>query len=458
MQSSDAPTTRNTRVGWLTFAAALAVTFTLGILVAAVIERRKESNQAPRLIVPVSQFDGDNAKWGKNFPREYESWLATAQGGSRTKYGGPVDFSHLERDPKLRILFQGYPFEVNYNDDRGHMHALDDVRATPRRIPAKGGKLQPGTCMSCKSSDVPGLMQAMTPGKFYQATFDQINAKVSHPVGCADCHDADTMELRISRPALIEAFAAMGKDITKATHQEKRSLVCAQCHVEYYFAKQPGDTKKGTYLTFPWKHGTTVDAMEQYYMEDKRHVDWVHPVSKTEMIKMQHPDYEVYLSGVHAYRNVACADCHMPYTSEGGVKFTDHHIQSPLKNITNSCGVCHRWSENELRDRVYAIQDRIWKLENRAEDALIAAHREVGAAMQAGATDAQLKTARDFLRRGQLRWDYVASNNGMGFHAPQECEYDLGTAIDMAQEARLSVARLKLPAAKTQAGAGTRAR
>ena len=49
------------------------------------------------------------------------------------------------------------------------------------------------------------------------------------------------MNLHISRPALIEAFQRQGKDITKATQQEMRSLVCAQCHVEYYF-KGDGNT------------------------------------------------------------------------------------------------------------------------------------------------------------------------------------------------------------------------
>ena len=36
-----------------------------------------------------------------------------------------------------------------------------------------------------------------------------------------------------------------------------RSLVCAQCHVEYYFK---GD---GKYLTFPWDKGMTVEAAGQ---------------------------------------------------------------------------------------------------------------------------------------------------------------------------------------------------
>jgi hypothetical protein len=54
----------------------------------------------------------------------------------------------------------------------------------------------------------------------------------------------------------------MGRNIDEATHQEMRSLVCAQCHVEYYF--RPGDN----YLVFPWdENGITADAQEQFLDE-----------------------------------------------------------------------------------------------------------------------------------------------------------------------------------------------
>jgi len=431
--------------GWSFFFILGAATFFFGLMVSSVTERRQEAKLPPQVLTPIKAYEGDSAVWGVNFPREYESWKRTAAGSTPTKYGGPVKFSHLQRDPMLKQLFAGYPFSVEYDEDRGHMHAIEDVMATARRDPKRGGKPQPGTCMTCKSSDVPGLMQKMGTGKFYQAHFEDIAARVnkSHPIGCADCHDPKTMELHISRPALREAFNAMGRDVDQASHQEMRSLVCAQCHVEYYFAKQPGDTKKGTYLTFPWKEGLTVDDMDTYYTKDVRQVDWVHPVSKTEMVKMQHPDYETYSQGIHAYRGVACADCHMPYRSEGGVKYTEHDIQSPLKNISNSCAVCHRWSEAEVKARVESIQDTTHELLQDAEQALVAAHAEVGKAAAAGATDADLKAARELLRRAQLRWDYVAAGNGMGFHAPQECARVLATAINLAQQARLEVAKLR---------------
>ena len=132
----------------------------------------------------------------------------------------------------------------------------------------------------------------------------------------------------------------------------------------------------------------------------------------------------------------------MPYRTEGGVKFTDHHVQSPLLNIANSCGVCHRWSEEEIRIRVENIQETVHRARVDAEDVLARAHIDLAAAMQAGVPDEELAPLRQLVRHAQFRWDFVASNNGMGFHAPQECTRLLGDSRELAQEARIGVARL----------------
>lgn len=267
-------------------------------------------------------------------------------------------------------------------------------------------------------------------GDFYAVPFAERAADIHHPIACLDCHDPKTMQLRISRPALLEGLAARKVNPDEITHQDMRTLVCAQCHVEYYFKK---DTN---YLTFPWSQGLDAEDMEQYY-ETLGFTDWVHGISGTPMVKMQHPDYEIYTHGIHAYRNVACADCHMPYRTEGGMKFTDHHVQSPLLNIENSCMVCHRWSEEEIRSRVEGIQDSVRQGRDRAEQALVRAHFDVAACMQAGAKGEELKKVRSLVRAAQLRWDYVAANNGMGFHAPQETGRVLTAAVELAQEARV---------------------
>ncbi|MBC8373319.1 MAG: ammonia-forming cytochrome c nitrite reductase subunit c552, partial [Planctomycetes bacterium] len=125
-----------------------------------------------------------------------------------------------------------------------------------------------------------------------------------------------------------------------------------------------------------------------------------------------------------------------------GMKFTDHHVQSPLLNIENSCAVCHRWSETELKTRVETIQTKVANARIKAEDALVAAHFDVAAAMEAKVADAELAPVRKMIRHAQFRWDYVAANNSMGFHSPQESMRILGDAVNNTQTARIHLARL----------------
>jgi nitrite reductase (cytochrome c-552) len=209
-----------------------------------------------------------------------------------------------------------------------------------------------------------------------------------------------------------------------------RSLVCAQCHVEYYFKG-----KEDKYLTFPWDRGFSADSMEAYY-DGIQHVDWTHALSKTPMLKAQHPDYELFKTGIHAERNIACAECHMPYQSEGGVKFTNHKIQSPLNNIANSCQVCHRETEAVLRKNVEDRQDKIRELLSAAEDALVHAHIDARSAWNNGAEDEEMKPALTLIRHSQWRWDWVAASNGLGFHSPVEAARVLASSIQKAEQAR----------------------
>jgi nitrite reductase (cytochrome c-552) len=415
--------------GWALLIVTMAATFLLGLLAASILQRREEARQRLPLR-PIGQWETDSAKWGENYPREYEAYKKMADSATRTKYGGAYPRDYLEETPANVILFAGYAFAKEYRQARGHVHAIEDVTQT-KRVNEKTA----ATCWTCKSPDVPRLINAMGPEKFYAGKFDDLKAEITHPIGCLDCHEPNTMRLRITRPALREAFARQGKDIEQASHQEMRTLVCAQCHVEYYFKG------KGNYLTFPWDKGTAPEQIEQYY-DAADFADWTHAISKAKMVKLQHPDYEVYRTGVHAYRDIACADCHMPYRTEGGVKFTDHHIQSPLLNVAGSCVVCHRWSEEEIRSRVEGIQDKVHQARGWAETMLARAHFDIAAAMQAGATDEELSTVRKLVRNAQLRWDYVAASNGMGFHSPEECVRILAAAIDLAGQCRVECARI----------------
>ncbi len=428
--------------GWMVFAAVLVAVFAIGLLLASILERRAEGAQGQRVLQPVARWESDSSKWAANWPREYASWKATEQSDTHTKHGGSAMRDLLAEDPHNVILFAGYPFSKDYNQARGHQHAVGDVLATGRDIDGTKGNSpgKPGTCWTCKSPDVPRLMAEMGTAKFYDTPAKDLMPEITHNIGCADCHDPATMALAISRPALVEAFERQGKDITQVSHQEMRTLVCAQCHVEYYFKKDEAKGQKA-YLTFPWDKGMGVEDMDAYY-DEKQFADWTHPISGAKMVKMQHPDYEVYTKGIHAYRNVSCADCHMPYKTEGGQKFTDHQVRSPLTNISNSCAVCHRWGEDEIRGRVESIQDKILEGRLIAEEAIAKAHFDIAACKQAGASDEELAEVRKLVRKAQLRWDYVAANNGMGFHAPQECQRILAAAADLGQQCRLAAARV----------------
>jgi len=428
-------------LGWLLFLITVVVVFLLGLLASSIIERRSEAVFAYTPKVDYSPFEPRNEVWGKNFPREYESYLKTADTTFRSKYGGSATIDMLAEDPRLVVLWAGYSFSKDYKQSRGHYYAVEDIRTTLRTGAPKDGNPspQPNTCWTCKSPDVPRLMNQRGIADFYKGSWETLGAEVVNPIGCADCHDAATMNLHISRPALVEAFAGMGKDVTKATYQEMRSLVCAQCHVEYYFDKKK--IAGVAYLTFPWSKGMTCEDMEKYY-DEMEFTDWTHALSRAPMLKAQHPDYELFMKGIHAERGVSCADCHMPYISQGGQKFTDHHVQSPLNNVANSCQVCHREETEQLIKDVNERQEMIRENGARLEELLVRAHLEAKAAWDYGATEEQMKDILQHIRHAQWRWDFTAASHGAAFHSPLETGHILSSGIALANEARLQLARV----------------
>lgn len=428
-------------LGWLIFLITIIIVFVLGMLASSIIERRAEAVFAYSPKLTFSPFEPRNSKWGDFFPREYNTYMKTSDTTFRSKYNGSATIDMLEESPEMVILWSGYLFSREYKQGRGHYHAIEDIRKILRTgSPGKDvPSPQPNTCWTCKSPDVPRLMNESGAAGFYCGTWDSKGSEIMNPIGCADCHDSKTMNLRISRPALLEAFEATGRDISKVSHQEMRSLVCAQCHVEYYFNKKMIEGVQ--YLVFPWKKGTSLENMEHYY-DSINFSDWTHSLSRAPMLKAQHPDYEMYLTGVHASRGVSCADCHMPFISEGGQKFTDHHIQSPLNNVSNSCQVCHREETQKLVNDVYSRQDKIFENRSRLEKLLVRCHVEAKTAWDKGATDAQMKDILQDIRHAQWRWDYSAAGHGNSFHSPVETGRIISGGIAIAQDARIKLARL----------------
>ena len=429
---------RKPSIGWAIFFGSMVVVFLLGLLAASITERRAEiATIAANRIENIEPNDPRSENYKTNFSREYNTWKKTQEMGFRSKYNGNDMQDVLEARPEMVVLWAGYAFSKDYSAPRGHMHALVDNRNTLRTgtPEQEGDGPQPAACWVCKSPDVPRVMHEQGIEGFYKHKWGDLGSQIVNPIGCATCHDSETMNLHISQPALIEAFQARGKDINDATPQDMRSLVCAQCHVEYYFA---GADKV---VTFPWKDGMTVEDMEAYY-DQIEFSDWTHGLSRAPMLKAQHPDYEVFLLGTHAQRGLSCADCHMPYKADGAIKFSDHQIMSPLKNVANTCQVCHRDSEENLIKYVYDIQDKANEIRDRVEIELSKAHILAKAAWDNGASDAEMANTLKLLRQAQWRWDFSVATHGGSFHAPIEIQRILAHSLDRTMQAQLEVQKV----------------
>lgn len=402
----------------------------------------------------------DAAVWGKRFPVHYADYMKTVD-QTRTRYGGSeatqrtpseadprsvVSQSRLEEDPRLKTMWDGYAFAVDFREERGHAFMLDDQTYTERQKVVK----QPGSCLSCHASTYLAYMR-LGDGDLMKG-FDIMNAKpftearkeVSHPVSCIDCHDSKTLKLRITKPAFINGIKAYKAsqgvadyDVNRdATRAEMRSFVCGQCHVEYYF-KGEGKT-----LTFPWQKGLKIENMLAYY-DEVNHKDWTHKQTGAEALKAQHPEFELYSQGSHARAGVACVDCHMP-KKEGPVKLTDHHVRSPLVMVAQSCGSCHKTTDAaELKDRAETIQTRTYKMRNLAMDALMDLIDQISKAKALGKTDQELAEARGYQRKAQFYLDFIEAENSMGFHAPQEAVRILGESMNFSRLGLMSLSGFK---------------
>ena len=432
----------------------------------------------------------DPAEWGKLFPAQYADYLRTSE-RTGTKYGGggsgAIARSRLEENPHLKTLFAGYAFAADYRARRGHAYMLADQRETLR---VEAPFSQSGACLQCHSSNVtvyrnqgvadgaPGSpSEPLTSRNGYaqlqrgfekvgKMPFEEATKLVDHPLACIDCHDPKTMKLRVTRPAFIQgiiAFAASGaiaaqfSSIEKwragnraepydpneaASKQEMRSFVCGQCHAEYGY-----DTE--ITLFYPWNNGFKGDDIENYYnsykMPDGRTFsDWKHEESGAEVLKAQHPEFELWSQGIHSRSGVSCADCHMPYRKEGESQMSDHYVRSPMLGKLEACRDCHKSTAEEVREDVEDIQERTNRMLRRAEESVVELIREIVAARAAGYEDNQLQEAQEFQRGAQWRVDFIGSENSMGVHASGEAFRMLTEAMDLADKGRTAVYNMRL--------------
>lgn len=424
-------------------------------LLTDIFEKKQEAKLPFSRVVELTDDTADPAVWGQNFPNQYDTFIRTVD-HERTRFGGSETFpqdpsdddprtavppSKLEHIPQLKRMWNGYAFAVDYREKRGHAYMLEDQVYTLRTKVVQ----QPGTCLNCHASTYNPWKELGDgdPHVGYeianQMPFDEAKQHFTQAIACIDCHDATTMALRITRPGFIEGIKALkakeGIDDydpnTMATRQEMRSYVCAQCHVEYYF----GTEKKE--LVFPWHEGLKAEEMLAHFDEAK-FSDWLHKETGAPMIKVQHPEFELWSKGTHAAAGVSCTDCHMPYKRVGAMKITDHHARSPLLDVSAACQTCHKVPERELLDRAEAIQIRTRDMRGKALDALVDLIDDINQAQELD-PDLDLTEALEFQRKASFFVDFVVSDNSNGFHAPQEAVRILGTSIDYSRKGQNAV-------------------
>ncbi|MFI4915494.1 MAG: ammonia-forming cytochrome c nitrite reductase subunit c552 [Phycisphaerales bacterium JB060] len=513
-------------------AASAVAMFVVTIVLVTMFQHKQDARTPFIRVVEVDEATTDPRPWGLNWPHQYDGYMRTAEG---VQHGGSsaLAASKLEESPWLRRLYAGYAFSLDYREARGHAYMLYDQTATERVT----RRQQSGACLHCHASNTVAYRRVGLEAMGLDASDEALAAEFNmpavirgfeevsrrpyhevlailaqspdgtpdndaplhprldqpneletpaghidlgnaHPVSCIDCHDPQTMAIRVTRPGFMQgigALAASDEPVPHmpsidrwrqgsrdepydpnalATRQEMRSFVCGQCHVEYYCADKMT-------LTFPWGNGLRVEQIERFWDETTfpddgaGFYDYAHGETGAKLYKAQHPEFELWAQGVHAANGVSCADCHMPYERQGAMKASSHHVQSPLLNVNNACQQCHNIPESEIIANVRTIQDRTVALMERAAGAMTDMLDAVMEAKAAGATEEQLAPVYEMQRKAMWRLDYISSENSKGFHASQEAARILGESIDYSRRAQAMALRLRAPEAPSTEGIPT---
>ncbi|QDU38340.1 Cytochrome c-552 precursor [Maioricimonas rarisocia] len=487
------------------------ITVGVAALLVSIFERKQEARRPFVRLVEVDEVTTDPAVWGVNWPDQFDSYQRSVD-TEETEHGGSsaLPESKLEQSPWLKRLYAGYAFSLDYREARGHAYMLHDQEVTERVTK----RTQSGACLHCHASIIPtyrriGLeameqdasSEALAAGFNWPAVmegfriastmeYDAAHAELlktpdgspenqvassdgdphvggAHPVSCVDCHDPDSMRVRVTRPGFINGIAALAESDDPIPHlpsvgrwregdreqpynpnqhasrQEMRTFVCAQCHVEYYCASKET-------LFFPWENGLKAEQIEEtfdnhVFPDGTPFFDYRHGETGAAVYKVQHPEFELWSQGIHARAGVSCADCHMPYERRGAMKVSSHWVRSPMLSINRSCQVCHNVPEEELKGRVEAIQARTNSLLTRAAGAMTDMLDAIRAAQAAGATDEQLQPIFELQKKGMWRLDFISSENSKGFHADQEAARILGESIDYCRQAQAQALQLRAP-------------
>lgn len=364
---------------------------------------------------PAPTGPSDIAYWQSRFPNQVASYLRTSE-MEATKNAGSVPYQKLSKYPYMRTMYHGFGFWFDFRESRGHLYTIEDTLISGR--PKFGG-----VCLACKSADYPAHVEKYGQKEFDTKFWSEAVQKQNHPVGCIDCHDPDSADfsLRLSRPWLEEAIKAQGKQLSDF---DMRSLVCAQCHVEYYF-QGPGTENK---IVLPWDKGfRPEDALA--VMDELKLSDFTHARTGAGLLKIQHPEFEFYQGSVHDKLGLTCVSCHMPRVKDAqGTEYTQHWLTSPLKHMEPSCQSCHN-DISALRTRVETLQDEMRATAHEVGTELEKAINALrDARRNPAAKQDMIAKAQASHRKANQFLDWFLVENSTGFHNAAEGQRILNEA------------------------------
>ncbi|GGB61517.1 ammonia-forming cytochrome c nitrite reductase subunit c552 [Shewanella inventionis] len=372
------------------------------------------------------------------FPNQFASWEATVEQDESEDM--------LAQYPASIILWAGSSFAKEYHSPRGHQFAVADVTHTLRTgvAVAEGDKGLSASCWTCKTPDAPRLMKQMGIEGYSGANFVDLGREIKSVVYCSDCHVDGSAELTLPRPYAQDAMAKIKLPFDKQDSTMQGAQVCGQCHVTYYF--QPEKSNK---VNIPWIFGSTADDIEKYY-DTRRFYEWIHPISKTPILKARHPEFEHWSRSTHAKKGVTCITCHMPQVSDDkGQTFTDHKVAGAMDNFDKTCISCHS-SKTALAKKLDNAKNDINERARNLELLLVKAHYEAKAAWDAGATWPQMNDSIMAIRHAQWRWDFAMASHGLYAHNPKEGVALLSVATEQITYGREALARILAQLSVTQ--------
>ena len=262
----------------LVFAVAVIATLVVTWVLATMFTHRQDARQPFVRVVEVDEATTDPEPWGRNWPRQFDDWKATAgpafRGGSSA-----LPASRLEQQPWLRRLYAGYAFSLDYREARGHAYMLYDQGVTERVTQRD----QSGACLHCHASvtvlyrrvGLDALGEPATPERLaadfamnaVQRGFEELSGRPygdvlamlyatpdgtpeenepvfppaptggftgeyggepvathqalageAHPVTCIDCHDPEDMRIRVTRPGFLQGIAELAASEAPVPH------------------------------------------------------------------------------------------------------------------------------------------------------------------------------------------------------------------------------------------------